>query len=72
MSDDTQDRIEQLRRLLHGCNTVTIEMGNPRGLSDCVDNHGSPYMSQELADVLAEEPLPKPIRLPRPNPTHKE
>ncbi len=66
-----KEKIEHLRRLLHSCNTVAIEMGHAWGLSDEIDNHGTQYMSQELADVLAEEPLPKPIQFQRGAPNAK-
>lgn len=45
--------VERLRSALHDCDAVAMARGDRCGLCDRIDNSGSPYQSQWLADLMA-------------------
>lgn len=45
---------DALRTALHDCDVVARQRGDKYGLCDQIDNGGSPYPSQWLADLLAQ------------------
>lgn len=45
-------KLERLRTALHDCDVIARARGDKYGLCDQIDNSGSPYQSQWLADLM--------------------